>query len=96
MLASVSLGLPVKGISRNLSIGTNIKYFRSELGQHNASSLVFDAGMIFRTSPKSFDFLFSEQIIFSVGAAATQLGKPFDFHLTGNTSAANIQSRRRG
>ncbi len=79
MLASVSLGLPVKGISRNLSIGTNIKYFRSELAQYNASTLVFDAGMIFRTSPKPFNFLFSEQIIFSAGAAVMQLGKPLTF-----------------
>jgi len=79
MLASLSLGLPIKGISRNLSIGTNIKYFRSELAQHNASSLVFDAGVIFRTSPKPFNFLFSEQIIFSAGAAITQFGKPLTF-----------------
>ena len=79
MLASLSLGLPVKGISRNLSIGTNIKYFRSELAQYNASTLVFDAGIIFRTSPRPFDFLFSEQIIFSAGAAVTHLGKPLTF-----------------
>jgi len=79
MLVSLSLGLPIKGMSRNLSIGTNIKYFRSELAQHNASTVVFDAGMIFRTSPKPFNFLFSEQIIFSAGAAVTQLGKPLTF-----------------
>jgi len=79
MLVSLSLGLPIKGISRNLSVGTNIKYFRSELAQYNASTMVFDAGIIFRTSPKPFNFLFSEQIIFSAGAAVTQMGKPLTF-----------------
>ncbi|MFQ5676856.1 MAG: PorV/PorQ family protein, partial [bacterium] len=81
ILLNLSLGIPLTRTLPNLSIGTNIKYLRSELAQHSASTAALDVGFVYRTSRKSLNFLFADHFIFSFGAALTQLqlGKPLTF-----------------
>ncbi len=78
LLLTASFGFPLSEISRNLSLGFNAKYLRTELAQFSASALVFDTGLIYRTPRFRFPFLF-EQGIFSIGGAITQLGNSLTF-----------------
>ncbi len=80
LLINASLGMPIGFASRNLSLGANFKYLRSELAQHNASAFVFDLGLLFRT-PRfrlSDNGLF-EYGILSGGVSINQLGQSIEF-----------------
>ena len=78
ILLTAGFGNPVSFISKNLSIGTNLKYFRSELDQYSAYSVMMDYGALYRTDRFKFfggdgEGLFKYGI-FSVGAAVTHIG----------------------
>jgi len=84
LLITASIGQQLSFISNNLSFGTNIKYFDSELALYEANALIFDIGLLYRT-PR-FTFLrsaagseFLDHIIFSSGLALTNLGNPIKF-----------------
>lgn len=82
LLVTASIGQPFSLLSGNLSLGANIKYFRSELAQFKANAMIFDIGLLYRT-PR-FVFLkptrgFLDYIIFSSGLSVTNLGNPISF-----------------
>ena len=85
LLITASLGQPVSFISKRLSLGGNIKFFRSRLDDFDASAFIVDFGLLFR-SPR-FGFLKTglgifDEGIFSAGIAATQLGSALKFRTT--------------
>ncbi len=78
-LFTLSLGQRLGGISRNLSFGANLKYFRSDLDGISASSFIADLGLLYRTEQMPISFLGFEYAILSAGASLNQLGQPMDF-----------------
>ena len=76
-VASFSIGQPLGFISQNLSVGGNIKYFKSTLAQYSASSMVCDFGITARTAP--FRLTKSFKSVLSLGAAMTQNGSDVTF-----------------
>ncbi|MFQ5709579.1 MAG: PorV/PorQ family protein [bacterium] len=82
LLISFSLASPLTALTRNLALGINLKYVRSELAQFKDASLIFDVGAIYRTPRIAlnrwglgvFDYL-----ILSGGFAVTQLGSAMNF-----------------
>jgi len=79
MLLTFSYGDPITFISRNLSVGGNIKYLRSKLADFTASSLIFDVGLLYRTDRYRINTGLFDYAIFSAGVAVTQLGKSLSF-----------------
>ncbi|UCE05981.1 MAG: PorV/PorQ family protein, partial [bacterium] len=82
LLLTTSFGQPLTIISRNISIGANIKYFNSRFAQYDAQSLIFDYGLLFRTT--QFGFLkpgkgFLDYAILSAGISITNVGNPVQF-----------------
>ncbi|RMF66965.1 MAG: DUF11 domain-containing protein [Calditrichaeota bacterium] len=82
ILLSLSLGSRLKPISKNLAFGVNLKYFRTELAQFSAKSLVYDLGLLYRTPrfrlSRSGRGLFDYGIL-SAGVSVTQLGRGLKF-----------------
>ncbi len=82
MLITASIGNPVPVISKNLSIGTNIKYLKSDLDKFSGSAIIFDIGSLYRSNrfrlSKGEGGLFKYGI-FSAGLAVTQLGSSLQF-----------------
>src|SRR3990172_2990990 len=82
MILSASLGQPLSGISKNLSVGTNLKYMRSKLAQFDASSLILDVGLLYRTPrfhlPTSAIGLFDYGII-SAGVSLNNIGNDLTY-----------------
>ncbi len=78
LLVAASIGQPFKLWGKNLALGANVKYFRSELAQYDATAWVFDTGLLYRSSRFRFfntgNGLFDYGII-SAGVAMTQLGQ---------------------
>ena len=79
LLATASLGQPLTFLSPNLSVGGNIKYFRSTLAGFDADAFVYDLGLLFRTPRFHLNFGLLDHLIFSMGASATNLGKAITF-----------------
>lgn len=82
LLVAASIGQPFHLWGKNLALGANVKYFRSELAQYDATAWVFDTGLLYR-SPR-FRFLNSGKGLFdygiiSAGVAVTQLGRSQTF-----------------
>ncbi|MCH7681185.1 PorV/PorQ family protein [candidate division KSB1 bacterium] len=81
VLVTASLGSPISVLSRNIALGLNIKYFRSELAQFSANALVFDVGLLYRT-PRfrlSQPGGFFDYGILSAGVSANHLGTSMKF-----------------
>jgi outer membrane protein OmpA-like peptidoglycan-associated protein len=82
MILSASLGQPLSGISKNLSVGTNVKYLRSKLAQFDASSLILDVGLLYRTPrfrlPTSAVGLFDYGIV-SAGVSLNNIGNDLTY-----------------
>lgn len=79
LLFTASFGNPLSFFSRNLSIGINAKYFRSELHSLTNNSLIFDAGLLYRSNRFVIRKGPFEYGILSAGIAVTQLGKSLQF-----------------
>lgn len=78
ILLTGGFGFPVSAFSKNLSIGTNLKYYRNELDQFSAYSVMMDYGALYRTNRFKFfggegDGLFKYGI-FSIGAGVSHIG----------------------
>ena len=54
LLVTASIGQPISILSRNLSVGTNIKYYNSKLAEFDANSLIFDLGLLYRTPIRQY------------------------------------------
>ncbi len=81
-LATMSYGLPVSFISRRVSLGGNVKYFRSELAGFDANAIIFDAGLLYKT--RRFRFLkaaagFLDDAILSAGLSLANIGRDITF-----------------
>jgi|GEM_PF-5690421 len=76
-LFNLSLGTPI--ISDNLSVGTTLKYFRSDLDGITSSTVIADLGLLLKSNRMNIDFLNMEYAILSGGFAVNQLGSPMDF-----------------
>ena len=79
VLFAVSIGTPLSFISKNMAMGTNVKYFHSELHSYSAHSVIYDFGALWRTNRFRFIPGFLEYGILSAGASITQLGKPLKY-----------------
>jgi hypothetical protein len=82
LLVAASIGQPFRLFGKSLALGANVKYFKSELAQYDATAWVFDTGLLYR-SPR-FRFLNSGKGLFdygiiSAGVAVTQLGQSQTF-----------------
>lgn len=82
VLLLLSIGNPLSKISKNLSVGANIKYLKTNLDQYSASAAIFDVGALLRTNRFRFlpgnGGLFNHGI-FSIGVGVTQMGNPMKF-----------------
>ncbi len=78
-LFSLSVGNPLNAISKNISLGTNIKYFRSDLDGVTANSFIFDLGLLYRSNRFRIHFFNFDYGFFSAGVAVDQLGKALKF-----------------
>ena len=78
-LFNFSVGTPVSFLSPNISIGGNVKYFRSDLDGVVASSWIGDIGILAKTHRMSVNIPGFEYLLLSAGAAYTQLGSPLNF-----------------
>ena len=79
LLMTASFGNPLNFLSKNLSFGTNVKYFRSDLANIAASSLILDFGLLYRSNRFTFKKGPFEYGILSAGVALTQLGQSLQF-----------------
>ncbi|MBD3291275.1 PorV/PorQ family protein, partial [candidate division KSB1 bacterium] len=82
LVATAGFGQPLTFISRNLSIGANVKYFRSQLDEYKANTYVFDTGLILRTPKLGVRNLTGglfEYFILSTGASIMNMGSPVEF-----------------
>lgn len=79
LLMTASFGNPLNFLSKNLSFGANVKYFRSNLANVAASSLILDFGLLYRSNRFTFKKGPFEYGILSVGVALTQLGQGLQF-----------------
>lgn len=77
ILAVLSIGQPLSFLSKNISIGTNIKYFQTKLYTYQTSSLIFDAGVTAKTN--NFDLGPLGKGLLSAGVALTQVGPGVTF-----------------
>ena len=80
-VASLSIGQPMSFLSNNISLGANLKYFKSTLAQYTASSFVYDVGVTART--RSFSLGKKLSGVLSAGAALNQNGKDMVFDQIG-------------
>ena len=76
---TASFGNPLNFLSKKLSFGANIKYFRSDLASITASSLILDFGLLYRSNRFTFKKGPFEYGILSAGVALTQLGPSLQF-----------------
>ena len=79
MLLTFSYGNPLTFLSRNVSVGGNIKYLRSKLADFTASSVVFDGGLLYRSNRFKLKTGMFDYAIVSAGVAATQMGKSLGY-----------------
>lgn len=78
-LFSLSVGNPLNFLSRNVSFGTNVKFFRSQLADDAATSWMFDFGLLYKSNRFPIDFLNFRYGILSAGVSANHLGQPLNF-----------------
>jgi len=83
LLLSLSIGQPLSIISKNISIGFNLKYYKSNLDTYSANSFIFDIGLLARTPRFKLNNPLIKYGIFSAGAAVTQLGSNLKFDQIG-------------
>ncbi len=81
-VVSVGMGQPLPFIHKNFSVGLNLKYLHSKLAQYNASSIMFDAGVAYRTRRfelKQAGFGFMRWGFFAFGASITNIGQDLTY-----------------
>ncbi|MDZ7725055.1 MAG: PorV/PorQ family protein [candidate division KSB1 bacterium] len=81
VLVSLGIGQPLTFLSDYVSVGANLKYYRSRLASYNADALIFDTGVMVRT-PR-FQLAQSYDMLFSVGGSVNQTGRDLIFLNTG-------------
>ncbi|MCG8606432.1 PorV/PorQ family protein, partial [bacterium] len=79
LLVNLSIGNPLTLISRNLSLGTNIKYFRSTLAGLNASTFMTDLGLLYRFKRFKIENGLFDYGHVSAGVSLSHLGRPLKF-----------------
>ncbi len=77
VVASISLGQPLSFLSKNISVGANIKYLNSVLAQYSTSSLIYDYGILAKT--RSVKLGKNLQGLFTLGASVTQNGRDLTY-----------------
>ncbi len=78
-LFNFSVGTPLSFLSPNISLGGNLKYFRSDLDGVVDDSWISDVGVLVKTPRLSVNLFGVEYLLLSAGAAYTQLGSPLKF-----------------
>ncbi|MFZ5516887.1 MAG: PorV/PorQ family protein [Candidatus Zhuqueibacterota bacterium] len=82
LVASASLGQRLDFISPNISLGTGVKFFNSEMGEFNASTWILDFGMMARSRRfhiQSASRGIWDYAILSAGVSVTNLGEGLSF-----------------
>ncbi|MBD3290969.1 PorV/PorQ family protein [candidate division KSB1 bacterium] len=83
LLASLSIGQPISFLSERISLGANVKYYRSKLYTYEASTFILDAGFMARTPKFNLANPLFENGILSAGFSVTQLGENLKFDMVG-------------
>ncbi len=83
IVASVSLGQPLSFLSDRISLGSNLKYMRSNLDEFTASSWIADIGLLGRTPRFSLKNQLFRYGILSFGISLTQIGRDLKFDKNG-------------
>lgn len=91
MLASLSIGQPLPVVPDLLSIGVNLKMLRSTLEQFHATSMIFDAGVMFRSPKFTLNSTLLPEGRFSAGVAITQMGKAVVYDMVGTPLPRNLR-----
>ncbi len=92
LLFSFSAGQPLSFISKNISLGFNLKYFKSTLDSYTASSFIFDSGILARTPRFNLGNPLFKYGILSAGVALTQLGPDLKFDQAGTPLPQTFRS----
>jgi len=82
LLIAAGIGQPLTFITDNLSIGANLKYYKSKLAQFEADAMIYDVGLLYRTPRYNIGILglgLFDYIIFSTGLSLNNQGSPMTF-----------------
>lgn len=79
VIAALGIGQPLSLISSNISLGINLKYFRSDLAQYSAAAWIFDFGVLGHTPKFRTGLPVLEYTYLSAGLALTQFGNPMSY-----------------
>lgn len=82
LLITGSVGQPLSFLTRNLSLGGNVKYFNSTLAGFESKKIIFDLGLLFRTPQLTFlppENTVFDHLILSTGVSVTNIGSPITF-----------------
>jgi len=83
VVVSLSIGQSLSKLSKNIALGLNVKYLKSTLDSYNASTIIFDTGLLARTPKFSLGNSLLKFGIISAGAAITQMGSDLKFDRVG-------------
>ncbi|MBN2088482.1 PorV/PorQ family protein [candidate division KSB1 bacterium] len=86
LVATMSIGQPLSKLTPNLLWGFNVKYFNSQLADFNASAVIFDTGILFRSPRINFEsasFNAFEYAIFTAGIGINNLGDEIHYNNQG-------------
>jgi len=94
LLATASIGQPLTFLTNNISFGTNLKFFKSELAQYAANSVIYDFGFLYRSSQIDIQQLwrviprpnFFNSAILSAGVSMINMGEPVKYKRSDYTS----------
>ena len=78
-IVTASFGNPLTMLSKNLSLGTNVKYFRSALGNFTATSVLFDVGLLYRSTRFKLPSGLFDYGILSAGMSVNHVGNSLKF-----------------
>ena len=81
-LVSANLGQPISLITQNLSAGTTLKYYQSQLGNYDAHAFIYDVGMMYRTPRFNFIGGSSSPLRYGIlagGVSVTNLGSDIQY-----------------
>ncbi len=80
LVVTANIGQPLSLVTRNLSIGSNVKFYNSNLAEYNARAWIYDLGVLYRTPRFTIQpngpFRYG---IISAGLAITSLGNDIRF-----------------
>jgi len=78
LVVTSGMGQRLSFLSRNISIGANLKYFKNTLDQYDAHTFIVDYGLLYRTARIPM-WGIADHAILSAGISVTNIGRPIQF-----------------